>query len=235
MTCPTCDTPLEGRCPECGAGLSSRSENETFEKNFLIIGEGEADRQFFSNLLADRGILKFEATNPANGKAKFGRRLKAIRANARYAEIQLVLLVRDSDENPDKAFQEVQEQIREAGGYGVPKRPLEVTKVNDAPGVAVLLLPWIDKPGCLESLLIDVLGRAWPTEMVLAEKFIGKCPTGNLQVSGRAKAVVGAMFACVCRDDPSCSVSSMWRSDRGFRRLLPDKGFDQVANFIKSL
>src|SRR4051812_35798904 len=118
MTCPQCDTPLDSRCPECGA-RPEPTKSELFDKDYLIVGEGGADSEFFRYLTKSRGLDNFQSTSAAGGKSKFWQRLRAIRANRRFDDLSGVVLVRDSNGNPNSALKDVQEQIRNVGDYPI--------------------------------------------------------------------------------------------------------------------
>ena|SRR2546422_7417096 len=97
-----------------------------------------------------------------------------------------------------------------------------------------MTLPRGDTPGNLESLLLGPLSTKYPQERAAVDKLLGP-KVGGWSPGKQAKARVACMIATICKDDPSCSVSSMWYSDRGFQPLLGDDGFNELVDFLRHL
>jgi len=215
-------------CPTCGASTSP----ETYTSRLLIVGEGLADQVFFRQLARHRGIPDLQAAGPAKGK-DFTNRLEAMRGFA--PETSTIVLVADSDSDHAASFELVRDQIRAVGDYGVPTRPLEVIKGRGAPAVAVLTLPWIDRNGNLETLLLDAMSEKSPTVRVEVDRLIAATVLRARGISKDSKARFACMVACICDDDPSCAASTMWYAAKGFQGLLDHKCFDPITDYLKSL
>lgn len=208
--------------------------DESFHERNLIICEGEADNEFLKALLAERGIVGFQVTNPANGKHGFGTRLRAIRANRGYANIDRILLVRDNDDDPSGSFRDMKSQIRDAQGYGIPRAPLASTRRRGEPRVAVMMLPWIREEGCLETLLLRVFSHTWPDKRRCADEYLECIGVANLPVASHSKMVLRCVIASVLPSEPDISLRYLWSKHRDLRRLLAHKSFTPIVDFLQS-
>jgi hypothetical protein len=227
-TCPVCESDLV--CPTC--------TRETFEKPLAIIGEGAADAHFLAELCKSRGLTQFQIARPANSKDSFGTRLLAIDSNSYRKSMSTILLVCDSDDDPQRAFEHVAEQVNDTKLFARPTAPLTVgPKQPQYPSIAILTLPWIDKPGCLETLLYRAVGAdpAYNRLTAPIEGLLSGAPTATCTVCKRAKARLACMVAAACVDDPSCAASALWYSKKGFRHLLASTHFDQVVTYLQTL
>lgn len=215
-------------CAACGAAVSP----ETYQRRVLVVAEGRADAAFLEQLGLNRGVTDLQVTRPANGK-DFTRKLEAMRGFA--PESSTILVVADSDTSPTTAFKSIQRQIQAVGDYGVPAQPLEVSKAKGVPSIGVLTLPWVDRSGSLETLLLDAMSVGWPTVHAKVRDLLAATVPTSRGVSKDSKACLTCMVACVCGDDPSCAASAMWHASKGFQGLLSQECFDRVADFLKSL
>lgn len=196
----------------------------------LLIGEGAADAKFFEALISDRGIPGYQ-TGSLDGKDSFQSNLEALKASADLAKLKLVVLVRDSDDDQAAAFASICRQVSDAG-YGVPQAPqVRGPSKSSLPPVIVLLLPQAS-PGCLETLIYQVLKVKYADVAAEVEQLASRVPTGRCEISKRSKALVAYMIASVCVDDPGCAVSYMWGHKKGFRDLLLHPVFDDIAKFL---
>jgi hypothetical protein len=150
-------------------------------------------------------------------------------------ETSTVVIVTDSDDDSATSFREIQRQIRDVGDYGMPSQPLEVARGRGIPGVAVLMIPWLDRPGNLETLVLDAMSDANPAVLAEVDKLLGDTVKTARSIAKNSKAQFSCVVACICDDDPSCAISAMWQSSKGFQGLLRHKSFDNVAEFLKTL
>ena len=99
------------------------------ERPFLILCEGEGDKQFLHKLIEQRDIpSEFQIRFPdrgntgQGGRSKFGPWLADASAVSEdfQRNIEAILLVSDNDQDPTKSFQEVQESLCKSEGFPVP-------------------------------------------------------------------------------------------------------------------
>ena len=210
---------------------------ESYNHEYLILPEGEADRKFLAALIAQRGLAQYRVIRDAQGDGKFGERLKEIKINRGMQTAKLLVLVTDSDGGAKEKFRSIVRQVKKAGDYLPPSRLRKRgRKPANLPKIAVVTLPWTNRTGCLETLLLDPLSDAHPRHRARAVRFIKASPTGRLQVSKRSKAELCSMVAAVHTDDPSCAVSQMWKDAKhGFGYLLPSRHFDRLEKLLRDL
>lgn len=205
----------------------------------LIFCEGPADAEFLKALLLERKITGYQVIHSRNGKTGFTALFSEIVAFKEFATLESIVLIRDSDDNFTKAFEEARKQVSAAqgangkkGDYGAPKRPLEYARSKDHPAVAIVLLPWHNRKGALEALLLPALYEHDRATGEAIEDFIGKVPVGNLPETKSDKARVACFLGATCEEDPTCSVRYMWAKNPQLVQLLGSRHFDDLAAFL---
>jgi hypothetical protein len=188
------------------------------EAELVLLCEGEADRQFFRKFSEKRaGLPSFDIPFPTDrlhGNTAFGDMLVAIRGDrVSFRRIKGILIIADSTEKPAVLFSSVRQQIRAAGGFGVPSRALEVATASGHPAVAVMLLPDENTPGALETLLAqEILHRMfWVAGCVDEFLRCDKIDAYAWPAEKRDKARFHSMVAVLHRDDPSRAASRAFR------------------------
>lgn len=209
------------------------------EAELILLCEGEADRQFFRKLTEKRGgFPKFDIPFPNDGLAgsgAFSTMLTAIRGNRiNFPRIRGVLIMADSTHDPAVMFNLVSQQIRAAGGYGVPSKALEVAAVSDYPAVAVMLLPDEDTPGALETLLAQEIIEREPWVSACVDQYLrcDKIGAHAWPAEKRDKARFHSMVAALHRDDPSRAASYAFRDPMPLI-AVEASCFDDVERRIK--
>lgn len=221
--------PITDGCCDCGAPITP----ETFEKRLLVLTEGTADAAFFKHLGDNRGIVDMQATRPAGGK-DFTRRLRTMRSFA--PESSTVLIVTDCNGDAASTFRHIQGQIRNVGDYAVPGEPLRTVRASGVPAIAVVTLPWIDRRGNLETLILEAMSDTYPEVRAEVDRLL-EVTVGRRRdsISKDSKACFSCMVACTCDDDPSSAISAMWYNNKGYRDLLAHDAFNNLADFLKTL
>jgi hypothetical protein len=115
----------------------------------IILFKGVEDRTFLHELLTVmnvRGNFDFQK-GEGRGKDQFKLFLEALVTANRKA----IIIVADNDGNPAEAFKNIQKQIGEAG-FTVPTKPRELVQTAGLSPLSVLMIPWDNEAGCLETL-----------------------------------------------------------------------------------
>lgn len=141
----------------------------------LIVCEGAADEAFLRALCKHRGLAEVSIRHPGDvdrggrgGLDKLGWLLRGIRTWRGFDQVTDILVVADNDTDPTGNFDRVRGQLA-AAGFPAPTAPLAVAEaaVDHIPRrLSVLMLPWADRPGTLDTLC---LGPARAAESVLAD------------------------------------------------------------------
>ena len=207
---------------------------------WTIICEGHADKAFFLKLIHDRKLPNFDVPFPTNesggGRSAFAQMLRGLRVASNYKKLDAILIVSDNDDNPKRSFSEVQKQIKIAKGYPIPEAPMQIAKVEGQPAIFVLMLPWIDKPGCLESLYLEVFMREQKTMMRCVDDFI-KCASvaSWKEVQKRDKASFQCFIAGTNKEDPNKSLRRLLeKHNHKFNHTFPvtSPEFDEIASIL---
>jgi hypothetical protein len=188
------------------------------KEELVLLCEGPADQNCFRKLLEKRqDIPRFSMLDPKQhwGVSGFERSLTAIKGD-RHAFLRLkgVLIVADSGDSPDDAFNQIKKQIISAQGYPVPSKPMEVAaRINDHPAIAVMLLPDENTPGGLETLCVrEMLERnPWAAECVETFLECGESTAHELPPEKKDKARYHCMVALTYPEDPSRAVSMAFK------------------------
>ncbi len=196
----------------------------------VIVCEGKADVAFFEHLIQERGLPGFQVL-PADGKDGYERVLVALSAAQGFDRIFGILVVGDNDLDPGAAFLNIQRQVRAAGGYGVPNHPGEVVRSGGFPAVLVMMVPWQERTGCLETLLVEAVYDVRPDFKVCVDAYAA-CTRADLwNEVEQSKMKSQVVISAVCRSDPNTPVSYAWsRNESIFPLDRPC--FDQIAAFL---
>lgn len=118
--------------------------------------EGGADKAFFERLLAARGLGESFQVHDARGKDKVGTTVSALLGASRDTEIRSIVVVVDSDNDPQQRITEIRGQIKAHCSERLvpPAEPL--TFSTSRPATAIVPIPWPNRVGCLETLLYEV-------------------------------------------------------------------------------
>lgn len=185
--------------------------------SWAIICEGPADESFFKRLINELNLPNFDIL-PGKGRGHFAEMLKGLRAGAKASKLDAILIVSDNDDDPSRSFGEVKNQIRIAGGYPIPEEPMRLAKTTGQPAVLIMMIPWIDIPGCLESLMKQVWQREQEATMLCVEEFLKCSKVVEWEIQKRDKAAVQCFIAGFNREDPNKSLRFLLD---GHNDLLP--------------
>jgi hypothetical protein len=213
--------------------VPDEEQQEPFTERFLILCEGVSDNKFFTRLLEVKGINGFQVTNPAKGRAGMGTRLRAIRLNEGFDKVSAILVVSDNNGNAGSSFAEVRSQILQAKHYRAPSAPLKPAKIASEPAIVVVMLPWQDELGCLETMIVQAASDKWADIRTCLGEYLKCTPANAWGISKQSKMLVQCMVAAICKDDPNCSLTYLW-SKPDFIELLGHASFNQLAGFLAS-
>jgi hypothetical protein len=209
---------------------------------WLILSEGDGDYAFFKNLIEVRKIPNMEPrrrTGKLSGNTVFKQWLEALRPETGADQYSGILIVADNDGNPAKAFKEVRRQIQQAGEYGIPTAPALVAPAqNGRPAVAVLMLPWTDQEGCLETLCLRAALQRRPRIARCIAAYLRCIGIARWTVSNLDKFSMRCLLSAACKRNPNTGLQYAWSAEKGRPKdLIPlrYRCFKQVADFLASL
>src|SRR5262245_2882388 len=216
--------------------------------SILIVCEGDSDEAFFRELIRVRGLSKCrvyvrERTKDGSGfyggKDAFEIHLRSIKTGSKYPDIKLVVVVADCDDDLDKSFSNVADQIRAAEDYGVPNKPLEVAApVTTAPSVVVLLLPWGMKAGAVEKMWLVAAKHKRSRLFRLTKKFADSVDSSAWSEANLDKLQFRCLLSASVPTEPNIGPQYAWETTRGRPGdIVPvdHKCFNAVVNWLGSL
>ena len=213
--------------------MSNASLPDSLQGPTLILGEGPQDEAFFTNLITQHRLTGFD-TGCVGGKDVFGEVLGGLRLDRDFRNISCILLVSDNDDDPASAFDGICRQIRDAGGYGIPPQPLTPATASDHPSVIVMMLPWVDQRGCLETLCYPAAVAASTDISQCVETYASCVRADSWGITRRSKMLLACMLATACKSDPNTGLRYAWNRPEN---LIPldNPCFDPVVTFLHNL
>jgi hypothetical protein len=211
---------------------------DEFTRPCLIVVEGPGDAEFFPHLIRCRGLpAKFHVRCPwdadgvsGGGNTRFRQALDAFGVIPGFDDLEAIIVATDADDDPTVAFANAQEQIRRtARGLVAPPAPL--VEGSGRPLVSVLVVPWVDEPGNLETLCAVAAAAAFPRAAHCADQFEACTGVAAWPVAKRSKVRLRSILSSAYQRNPDLSLARLWRTDPG---LVPlgHECFDRIANYL---
>lgn len=203
-----------------------------------MICEGPDDVGFFQRLIAERQLQNFIILD-ARGNSGFARELSKFKLerSADYRQIKSIVLVADNDETPNENFGLVCRQVEEVFGPNTaPTAPM--LKTVAVPSISILMIPWTNENGSLESFCIEAASSTKPLVN-------GDWTTDYLKRSGAenwanetryGKAWIRSNLAIRHDKEPDIWLGSLFRDDKSHHLIpLKHKSFKRVADYLNSI
>jgi len=205
-----------------------------------ILCEGGDDATFFENLAKSRSLTTYHATCPQGidgrciGKGGFAEHLTLIRQGVPSGvPLSGVLIVADSDDDPIASFRDVQRSIRQSD-LRVPDNPLQVmTNHSGTPAVAVMMVPWHDRVGNLEMVILDALKPLYPHLVPCLESFRDCARAEDRTPSLQAKMLLRCLISILNPIDPSLALT--WFLKRPIEICALDYNCDALSPYAHFL
>jgi hypothetical protein len=179
------------------------------------------------------------------GVSGFGERLKGMLAATGMEQCKLVIIMGDNDGDPKKKFADIIKQITKAGLFGIPTKPRsEIGPLVNEPGrhvpdIVVLMIPWDDTLGAIETICFAAGSSKHPELATCIARFVKCAKAEKWPISKLAKLQVRCMLALLCPHNPDISFKRSWeRGRRGpIRAAWPvsRREFSTITKYLKSL
>ena len=207
-----------------------------------VISEGQADDEFLKELIAVRGLHNLEVLRPGHeesyGKGGFQVRLQGLKLRG-IEKNKAILIVADNDDDPEAAFKDIQKQIRDAGEYGIPERPYQLSGRSEYPPVGVAMLPASGEQGSLDTLCWSAANLKYARQLKCVGA-IADCLGADEQTWGKvklAKFKVQCLLSSICKGDPYTPLKCAWWVEPAKGRAgdifpLDNPAFAQIAEFL---
>ncbi len=165
--------------------------------------------------------------------------LNALPGLPRFDGMEAIIIAADNDDNPGRSFGNVQQlisntaEISPGRRYAVPSAPLQ--KAEAGPAVVVMMIPWADVPGALDTLCIGSASAKRPAIGQATDVFASACGVDDAHgwsITKQGKMKLRSLIAAAHKDDPYLPPAYVWGDNTD---LVPlDHGaFDQIADFLR--
>ena len=168
-----------------------------------------------------------------NGTGAFTRMLTGLRTGSDIKERKAILIVSDNDGDPDGKFEAIRAQIVEAG-WNAPETPRAVAAQDGMPSIYILMLPWDDDQGCLETLCLVAATNANPAQMKCVEQLVTCVEANDLSVPMLSKLRMRCYLSSVCKTDPNTGLRYAWNRS-GTLIPMNDPCFNNLATYLRSV
>jgi hypothetical protein len=202
-----------------------------------LVCEGYKDRSFFNQLIEERQLPRFHILK-TNGNSNFFSELNALQLQetTRFRALRGIIIAADNNDDPAGRFQNVCDQVERVFGRGTaPSTPLQPSRTS--PPVTVLMVPWTNRSGNLESLCVEAAKSANGQVARHVDTFMGLIHAEKWQSeSRRGKAVLRVTLAATCVQDPFIPLGGVFEDPR-HRRLIPlnHQSFTPIADELAKL
>jgi hypothetical protein len=211
----------------------------------VIVCEGITDEAFFTSLLAAREISGFQVIRThalvgVGGDTAWTEALNALIAEPNFERLQAIIVVGDNDSEPARKFQLIRAAIAQtteilsAGTtrkLDVPEVPL--VRAGNAPGVVIMMIPWTEEHGNLETLCFRAVRAAFPAKAACVDEFAVCTSAEGWPISHRSKMQVRSYLASGHQSKPEFGLTRVWKEAP---HLIPleNAAFDQIAAFLRT-
>lgn len=209
---------------------------EIFTQSKIVVCEGVSDCRFLTVLLERRGINGFQLVQPAKSKDGFENRLRTFRIDHdEFTKLRTILLVSDNDDDPRSSFENIMKQVRRAKNYPVPIKPLEIAKAKNEPHIVIVMLPWSDIPGGMETLVLESISAKELKIRECLNAYLACTLASSWSANKQSKMLLGCMIAAICEGNPVGSLSYLWNRENNLSELLDHQCFNRLVDFLSSL
>jgi uncharacterized protein DUF3226 len=145
------------------AGLQRPETRSPISYTKVLLVEGMTSFQFFKALLRTMGLLNEVEIRNFGGVDDFSVYLEALIATSGFSDVISLGIVRDAEDDVNKAFASVSRSLMSAG-LDAPPRVLSST--TGKPRVSVFILPDGETPGMLETLCMRAFNDDAATQCI---------------------------------------------------------------------
>jgi len=178
---------------------------------------------------------KFDFQN-GNGGGKDG--FELVLKGLVTVEREAIIIVADNDGDPETAFRNIQRQIN-AAGFTVPSKPREMVASAGLSPLAVLMIPWDEDAGCLETLCFSAVNARYNRELACAQDLVRCAGADRWDIAKKSKLKMRGFLSAVCKSDPNTGLRYAWGTVNGRPGdIFPLRGVaacDRIAEYFINL
>ena len=201
----------------------------------LLLCEGPEDKYFFRKLIQSRKLPEFDIQDTSSqhdrngGNTKFGTKLKVLRDNRRgFSGLDHILIVSDNDTDQQTSFNAICEQLAR-NGFAVPSAILQ--RSNGRPTITIMMLPFADEHGNLESVCVDATRHENKTIASHADHFVALVKADEWPQEVKQKLWLRVVLSARYQKDPFIFLGKAFSEG-----LVPmtHNSFDHITDALRS-
>lgn len=210
----------------------------------FILTEGAEDAAISRVLITARGLQSFDVSptidlGDIGGNAGFEE--AAIRCGpiTGFSAVTSIVIVSDNDDDPTAAVKAIHDQIEKARAEGNLTRNWAVPETSSSialgdPSVAVWTWPAPGKPGCLETLLWEIVLKRHAEDAACIDAACKCAAIDGWPKSKLDKARIRCFISLNHRRNPAIALANLWRDNPA---LIPlnDPIFNEYSTFLASI
>ena len=212
----------------------------------LIVVEGGSDKALFNGLLNNRNIIGFDVLCPwdmekgLEGEDAIRHLLDAIVISRNFEKLQKILIVIDSDDNPDDKFKKFQavlsktKPFSDGNRYPIPNNPNEFSPAGGGLQVAIQLLPTPQATGAMETLCWNAAIAHCQSVQSCIDEFANCVGAHNWSPQKLAKFKLRSLISTQHQSNPDLPTTYLWEQAPTIVPLESNI-FDPLAEFLANL
>lgn len=213
---------------------------------YVLLCEGAHDAEFFKALIDDRNLPGFTIASCGfatrldgkDGISHLTGALEGITTLAGFEQVEAVLIVADNDSDGAATFAEIVDMVGAAEvSPGQPYIPPTAPLVKGAgvPSVVVMMLPWTDVNGALDTLCLAAAENQRHLLSGPVHAFAAAAQVDDAHgwpITKQHKMKLRSLISAAHAADPYISPAYVWKHGTD---LVPvsDASFNQIADFIR--
>jgi hypothetical protein len=222
---------------------------ENISDHYIAIVEGSADEYVFETLCTGLGIADVAFDSPCQashggfGKDFYYSLLQGLPAKRGFNRAKGIILIQDADDAPNGVLTSLGAQLRRVNdairsdnrSYGIPVDFASVVRGSNTPPVCAIAVPWGDRRGALETLIVEAIEDHDPALKECADSYID-CSGGltGWTAGKKAKTQLACYVATRLKSNPTASIRNLLSSTE-FRFVLSHAAFDPLRAFFSDL
>lgn len=188
----------------------------------LLVCEGFEDAWFFNKLIEARGIQRFYIAH-AGGNTKFASAIAKfqLQNTAAFRALRDIVVVADNDDDPKGRFDNACSELKKAFKDNAMVPTAERTPTQKQPRCSILMLPWTNEHGHLESLCVEAAKSTSAPMASHVSAFLALAGADNWPSQSRhGKAWLRSSLAVRCEVDPFVPLGKVFSETR-HANLIP--------------
>jgi hypothetical protein len=214
------------------------------ENKHLLLCEGAHDAEFFRGLIKEHNLPPFTVasfgvggSDDDGGRDRLTLALDGLPSIPGFHQVETILIVADNDSDPKASFNTVVEFINRTRDIGPGRRYIAPaapqTRAGLNPAIVVLMIPWTNVPGALDTLCFSAAFNKRPTIGTSVIRFSIEVQSMAWPVTKVSKMKLRSLISAANAKNPYLSPAWVW-SEKTDLVPLSDPSFNNIKTFLQS-